>query len=545
MGNLKVQGHLLVEASNHSYGGLRVINTQTAVAESSMTFWQAGESAWGIGAGCYAAGSLFTICSAAADRNLLTMDPNTGNTYLYGNLKIRRLDKNTAPTAFMTFINNDSANGMAYSLLEDVTVTKTGGGASGTWNIGITGNAATATTATKANYPTGFTGKCSESAWGTISSDDYTFITGWYSGSGNYGAVDFLHYPNSTQITMKIDGFVYQNEGLYRCLDTSGGTISNSIGVNNHNGILQIQNTNSISSGFHSPLRVIAPNAKGTQCIMIGPANSDKNAGYLGFYNTGTSSSNSNYLTLGLYALDNAINIFGGGKIGFWTTAPSQNFSFYSKYNNTGCVADFWSSAENGSYIYFGGDKCGSGYKASMGYYQGLACLANEATYTRIGVTDAGKPNFWTSPTSGKYELIVGNGYHNVGPIKLTPGSGANSCSNNYISAGRGYSTGSGLHGIKLVATEQDDAISGIGQDCMGKAYELSVCAAQGTDNTAFITFCAHKIASPKSYSELGFFDGKANAFKLNGLFAVGTGSYGALSARPAGSYAGQVYFAI
>jgi hypothetical protein len=120
------------------------------------------------------------------------MDPETGNTYLYGNLKIRRLDKNTAPTAFMTFINNDSANGMAYSLLEDVTVTKTGGGASGTWNISITGNAATATTATKANYPKGFHGKCNDSTWGTVSSNDYTFITGWYAGSGNYGAVDFL-----------------------------------------------------------------------------------------------------------------------------------------------------------------------------------------------------------------------------------------------------------------------------------------------------------------------------------------------------------------
>jgi hypothetical protein len=39
MGNLKVQGHLLVEASDHAYGGLRVINTQTAVAEASVAFW--------------------------------------------------------------------------------------------------------------------------------------------------------------------------------------------------------------------------------------------------------------------------------------------------------------------------------------------------------------------------------------------------------------------------------------------------------------------------------------------------------------------------
>lgn len=160
-----------------------------------------------------------------------------------------------------------------------------------------------------------------------------------------------------------------------------------------------------------------------------------------------------------------------------------------------------------------------------MGYYQGLACIANETTYARIGVTDEGKPNFWTSPTSGKYELIVGNGYQNVGPIKLTTGSGANSCVNNYISAGRGYSTGSGLNGIKLVCTEQTDAISGIGQDCTGKAYELSVAAAVGTSGEGYITFVGHKIASLNTYSELGHFNFANSTFYVNGKIGVGTTS--------------------
>lgn len=121
--------------------------------------------------------------------------------------------------------------------------------------------------------------------------------------------------------------------------------------------------------------------------------------------------------------------------------------------------------------------------------------------------------------------VILGNGYQNVGPIKLITGAGANNITTNYISAGRGYSTGSGLNGLKLVATEQDDAISGIGQDCTGKAYELSVAAAVGTSGQGYITFVGHKMASLSTYSELGHFNFANSTFYVNGKIGVGTTS--------------------
>ena len=309
-------------------------------------------------------------------------------------------------------------------------------------------------------------------------------------------------------------------------LKLTGGIISNSIGTDNHNGILQIKNNATGNIGYHTPLRVMSPQAVGTQLIMIGPENSAKKAGYLGFYNSGTSNLNNNYLTLGLYEVNNAINILGSGKIGFHTLVPYGAFGFYGKHGTTGCVADFWSSREKGSYIYFGGDQLGSAFVASVGYYEGLACLANEKTYARIGVTDAGKPNFWNSPNpadSGKYELIVGNGYLNVGPIKLDNTVKNNTRSTHYISAGSGYSTSSGLNGIKLVATEQEDAISGIGQDCTGKSYELSIAAAQGASGEGYITFVGHKMASLNSYKELGHFNFSNSTFYVNGKIGIGT----------------------
>ena len=121
--------------------------------------------------------------------------------------------------------------------------------------------------------------------------------------------------------------------------------------------------------------------------------------------------------------------------------------------------------------------------------------------------------------------VVLGNGYQNVGPIKLTTGDGANNITTNYISAGRGYSTGSGLNGLKLVATEQTDAISGIGQDCTGKAYELSIAAAQGTSGQGYITFVGHKMASLSTYSELAHFNFANSTFYVNGKIGVGTTS--------------------
>lgn len=52
--------------------------------------------------------------------------------------------------------------------------------------------------------------------------------------------------------------------------------------------------------------------------------------------------------------------------------------------------------------------------KASTGYYDGLAYIANEKTLYRIGVTDSGNPEYWQGPTSSstKYTLIHSGNYN-------------------------------------------------------------------------------------------------------------------------------------
>ena len=55
---------------------------------------------------------------------------------------------------------------------------------------------------------------------------------------------------------------------------------------------------------------------------MIGAAESSANCGYIGFNYAGGSGSNSNFLTFGLYARDNLVNILGNGNVGIGTTSP-------------------------------------------------------------------------------------------------------------------------------------------------------------------------------------------------------------------------------
>ena len=108
--------------------------------------------------------------------------------------------------------------------------------------------------------------------------------------------------------------------------------------------------------------------------------------------------------------------------------------------------------------------------------------------------------------------------FTNSGGINLTSGiqiptDSGNNKSNNYISAGGGYSTNSGKDGVKIICCEQSDAVSGLGQDCSGLGgYDLSVIApANPSGGSCFISFVKHSINSPKTYNTLGYFDGSGN----------------------------------
>lgn len=108
-----------------------------------------------------------------------------------------------------------------------------------------------------------------------------------------------------------------------------------------------------------------------------------------------------------------------------------------------------------------------------------------------------------------------------TGPIVFGTASGNNKTSN-YISAGGGYSTGSGLYGLKLLALNQSDAQMGLGADLTGLSYECCLSTGRANDSTAsYITFATHN-SGASTYKQLGYFQasGAANptvTFNVNG----------------------------
>lgn len=68
--------------------------------------------------------------------------------------------------------------------------------------------------ATRADYPTGFTSKLSSATWGN---QDGTFVTGW----GGPSSVEIQFRNNGGKLNVIIDGTFYQDAGKYKVLDTN------------------------------------------------------------------------------------------------------------------------------------------------------------------------------------------------------------------------------------------------------------------------------------------------------------------------------------
>lgn len=68
--------------------------------------------------------------------------------------------------------------------------------------------------ATRADYPTGFTSKLSSATWGN---QDGTFVTGW----GGPSSANIQFRNNGGKLNVIIDGTFYQDEGRYKVLDTN------------------------------------------------------------------------------------------------------------------------------------------------------------------------------------------------------------------------------------------------------------------------------------------------------------------------------------
>ena len=124
-----------------------------------------------------------------------------------------------------------------------------------------------------------------------------------------------------------------------------------------------------------------------------------------------------------------------------------------------------------------------------------IAVKAGEKTSSYITVPYATKASQDAdgNTISSTYLKLSGGNMTGEGGIQYPTASGNNK-SNNWISLGGGYGTGSGKSGVKLIVCEQSDALMGLGADCGGGPYEMSLIAAENPSDTnvAYFRFLKH-----------------------------------------------------
>lgn len=98
---------------------------------------------------------------------------------------------------------------------ETFTVTQSGTNTNVAFNK--TGKTLTLPYSKVADYPVGFASRSATQTWGQQAG---TCLTDWNDGAG--GDLAFRkNCPNNGQVSMIIDGYVYQGNGNFQCLDTS------------------------------------------------------------------------------------------------------------------------------------------------------------------------------------------------------------------------------------------------------------------------------------------------------------------------------------
>jgi hypothetical protein len=140
----------------------------------------------------------------------------------------------------------------------------------------------------------------------------------------------------------------------------------------------------------------------------------------------------------------------------------------------------------------------------------GVTTISNTGSGNAITSLSISADTRTLTVTKGNSFLPLGGGTM-TGPIVYSNASGNNKTSN-YISAGGGYSTGSGRLGLKLVACDQGDVQTGIGMDLTGFSYETCLSTARATDTgTSYITFATHTTETT-AYKRLGYFSATSSA---------------------------------
>lgn len=215
-----------------------------------------------------------------------------------------------------------------------------------------------------------------------------------------------------------------------------------------------------------------------------------------------------------------------------YTTIPKYPYGFQSNGGNIswGTLAGDtttttgyrtiarWDSPNGGSVAFADGPMNDNTYKGQTSMQIDGYFYQNEGQYRVID----------TNTGDGRYLKLSGGTM--TGPITYsTDNSTYNSnATNHYISAGAGYSVGSGRYGLKLLCCDQSDVQTGLGMDLTGFSYETCLATSRGADTTpSYITFATHTTKTT-AYKQLGYFEASgatnpAVTFRVNGQVNANT----------------------
>jgi hypothetical protein len=133
------------------------------------------------------------------------------------------------------------------------------------------------------------------------------------------------------------------------------------------------------------------------------------------------------------------------------------------------------------------------------------------------------------------YLPLAGGNMTGVGGIQYPTDSSATK-SKHFISAGSGYSVNSGKYGVKILACDQSDCQSGLGQDCGNSStykdangvatvnypYDFWVIGGNNpSKNQGYISFGFHT-ANEKDYKRVGMFDFAGNFYVTGDIYKGG-----------------------
>ena len=177
--------------------------------------------------------------------------------------------------------------------------------------------------------------------------------------------------------------------------------------------VFTIKNVATSDSSWQWLLNAISPNmqAGSNNSLAIGQSNSTKNQAYIGFHYAGNSSDN-NYLTLGLYSIDNAMVINGLGNVGIGTTSPGYKLTIENgpiKVHstttnnrlpmNSGLTGDssYGTADKYGTIIYSNGISMRDPYTGNgndCGFIRHIETTTNSG-YLEVGVGDDGTESIY------------------------------------------------------------------------------------------------------------------------------------------------------